>query len=54
MAEGGILEMKYHCGSENCRKVVEDFNLLQEETRKKYAEFGITIPKFILDSVNEK
>lgn len=33
--------MKCNCGSKNCRKIVSNFNALNDKTKKKYQEYTI-------------
>jgi len=44
--------MECRCGEKNCREVVRDFDLLPEETQKKYLEQGIVLP-FIVEWLKE-
>ena len=44
--------MRCHCGSQNCRGVIKDFDLLPEELQAKYRELDIVLP-FILDKIRE-
>lgn len=40
--------MECRCGEKNCREVVRDFDMLPEETQRKYLARGIVLP-FIVD-----
>ena len=45
--------MKCFCGSENCRKLVNDFDLLPLELQEKYLRMNIVLP-FIIDELHFK
>jgi hypothetical protein len=40
--------MQCSCGEENCRGLITDFDLIPEQTQKRYIEMGIVMP-YILD-----
>lgn len=40
-------EMKCNCGSKNCRKIISNFDVLDDETKKKYLNY-------VLDCIRER
>ena len=45
--------MKCKCGSENCRKIIQDFDLLPSALQEKYIKLNIVLP-FILEELRYK
>ncbi|MFH1639362.1 MAG: SET domain-containing protein-lysine N-methyltransferase [Chloroflexota bacterium] len=40
MANNTAWTMECHCGSKNCRKLIGNFNMLDEETKKRYMNYA--------------
>ncbi len=46
-------ELKCHCGSTNCRKIIRDFKYLPITLQKKYVKIGI-VPLYILNVIKKQ